>query len=251
MALPSLGVFLFVPLSSPGVTCRVLKRSPVTFKAGTDTYPTDRKSTTDRKEMASHSHVLAPLQIATFWKWPSPSTFTTVYIDLLSFTALKNSPKKRGRPPPATWASHDDWMPWTFPVLDVRRSSHQQLRPGPCDSFQVMAVGIHGSGSQRCLDYTSVTHLDHLGGCREITPTALTLCQIFHAPFTLRLHGAVSKICLRIYPHGHQIITKSSTFSGEPHDGSIDWTHQWRQQGPYHQSLREPISFAAWHQNPG
>lgn len=138
MALPTLGVFLFVPLSSPGVTCRVLKRSPVTFKAGTDTYyPTDRKSTTDRKEMASHSHVLAPLQIATFWKWPSPSTFTTVYIDLLSFTALKNSPKKRGRPPPATWASHDDWMPWTFPVLDVRRSSHQQLRPGPCVSVKL------------------------------------------------------------------------------------------------------------------
>ena len=112
-------------------------------------------------------------------------------------------------------------------------------------TFQVMAVGIHGSGSQRCLDYTSATHLDHLGGCREITPTALTLCQIFQAPFTLRLHGAVSKICLRIYQHGHQIITKSSTFSGEPHDGSIDWTHQWRQQGPYHQSLRESVSFAA------
>ena len=132
-------------------------------------------------------------------------------------------------------------------MLDVRRSSHQQLRPGPCGlvsnltastilpkvrkpyvflTFQVMAVGIHGSGSQRCLDYTSATHLDHLGGCREITPTALPLCQIFHAPFTLRLHGAVSKICLRIYQHGHQIITKSSTFSGEPHDGSIDWTHQ-------------------------
>lgn len=67
-------------------------------------------------------------------------------------------------------------------------------------TFQVMAVGIHGSGSQRCLDYTSATHLDHLGGCREITPTALTLCQIFHAPFTLRLHGAVSKICNKNLP---------------------------------------------------
>lgn len=54
-----------------------------------------------------------------------------VAIAIYLCAALKNSPKKRGRPPPATWASHDDWMPWTFPVLDVRRSSHQQLRPGP------------------------------------------------------------------------------------------------------------------------